>query len=87
MGKEKTIKEMRAAHTEQQKERKPYLTKRILESAARQGFRKAAEETMKVMGYNVIAKDGWVMKMFPDGTFEKISPIESENTDYDLALD
>jgi hypothetical protein len=31
---------------------------------------------MRVMGYNVVAKDGWVVKIFPDGTTEKISPIE-----------
>lgn len=87
MGKEKTIKESSTVHSEEHKEQKPYLTKRILVSAAKQGFRKAAQETMKVMGYNVIARDGWVMKIFPDGHVEKISPLEPENTDYDLALD
>ncbi|PQJ12449.1 hypothetical protein CJD36_001485 [Flavipsychrobacter stenotrophus] len=87
MGKEKTIKENKELHVVDNQEKKPYLTKRILISAAKQGFRKAAEETMKVMGYNVIARDGWVMKIFPDGRTEKISPLEPENTDYDLALD
>jgi hypothetical protein len=57
-------------------ERGPYLTKRILISATKKGFKQAAEETMRVMGYNVVAKDGWVVKIFPDGTTEKISPIE-----------
>jgi hypothetical protein len=35
----------------------------------------AAKETMDVMGYNVIAQDGWVVKIFKDNRVEKISPI------------
>lgn len=57
------------------KEKEPYLTKRILISAARRGFKEAAEETMAVMGYNIIAKDGWIVKKFPDGRIEKLSKI------------
>jgi len=55
------------------------LTRQVLESAARKGIRQAAKETMEVMGYTVIARDGWVIKLFPDGSFEKISPIEKIN--------
>ncbi len=68
-------------------ERKPYLTKRILISASKQGFKKAAEETMQIMGYNVIAKDGWVVKIFPDGSIENISQLETENSQNDFTLD
>lgn len=56
---------------------KPYLTKRLLVSAAKRGIRKAAEETMAIMGYTVIAKDGWIVKKYADGTIE---PIEKLNT-------
>lgn len=38
-------------------------------------FRKAAKETMRVMGYNVIAKDGWIVKIYPDGKTKKIKKI------------
>lgn len=41
---------------------------------------KAAEETMKIMGYNVIVLNGWVVKIFPDGTTKKISEIPKSNT-------
>jgi len=58
---------------------KDRLTRQVLESAARKGIRQAAKETMEVMGYTVIARDGWVIKLFPDGSFEKISPIEKIN--------
>ena len=68
-------------------ERGPYLTKRLLVSAAKKGIRKAAEETMQVMGYNLIAKDGWVVKMFADGTIEKISPIKLVKTPNGIKLD
>ena len=68
-------------------ERAPYLTKRLLVSAAKRGIRKAAEETMQIMGYNVIAKDGWVVKIFADGTTEKITPIKSYKAGNGIALD
>ena len=68
-------------------QKKPYLTKRLLVSAAKRGIRKAAEETMQIMGYNVIAKDGWVVKIFADGSTEKISQIELVKKPNKLKLD
>jgi len=56
---------------------KPYLTKRLLVSAAKRGIRKAAEETMEVMGYVVIARNGWIVKKYADGRIEQIEPINS----------
>ncbi|HEY4110405.1 hypothetical protein [Puia sp.] len=61
--------------------KQPYLTKRILVSAARSGIRKAAKETMEIMGFVVIVKDGWVVKKYRDGKIEKLERLESpENT-------
>jgi len=37
---------------------------------------RAADEFMEIMGYNVIALNGWVVKIFPDGSIEKISEIK-----------
>jgi len=68
-------------------QKKPYLTKRLLVSAAKRGIREAAEETMQVMGYNVIAKDGWLVKIFADGTIEKIYAIKSVKTPNGIKLD
>ncbi len=67
--------------------RAPYLTKRLLVSAAKRGIRKAAAETMQIMGCNVIAKDGWVVKIFADGTIEKITPIKRVKASRGIALD
>jgi hypothetical protein len=67
--------------------RQPYLTKRRLAGAARTGIRKAAAETMHVMGYTVIAENGWVIKKYADGRIEKLSPIETVNTNRSIALD
>jgi hypothetical protein len=64
-----------------------YLTKRKLVSAARAGVRKAADETMKLMGYTIIADNGWIVKKYTDGRIEKISPIEPVNTNGSIALD
>jgi len=68
-------------------ERGPYLTKRLLVSAAKRGIRIAAAETMQVMGYNVIARDGWVVKIFPDGSIEKLSPIKQVKHPNGIKLD
>lgn len=65
----------------------PYLTKRRLVSAAKSGLRKAAAETMKVMGYVLIAEEGWLVKKHADGHIEKISPIEKANSNESLVLD
>ena len=63
------------------------LTKQVLERAARKSIRRAAKETMEVMGYTIIARDGWVIKLFPDGSFEKISPVEKINLNPKPAYD
>jgi hypothetical protein len=38
--------------------------------------RQAAKETMKVMGYTIVAHEGWIVRKSPDGSIEQISPIE-----------
>lgn len=45
---------------------------------------RAADEAMEIMGYNVIALNGWVVKIFPDGSIEKIKEIEKPNTPLSL---
>jgi hypothetical protein len=55
------------------------LTRKILKEAASVGFSKAADKTMKVMGYNVIVKNGWVVKKFADGRIQKISKLKTNN--------
>jgi len=87
MKKDAVISKNGVAEKKKRKEQKPYLTKRILISAANRGFRQAAKEAMELMGYVVIAKDGWVVKKFADGRIEKISPLELENVNYELRLD
>lgn len=64
-----------------------YLTTRILEKAAKKAFAKAAEQTMKVMGYNVIVQGDWVVKKFQDGTIEKISKLEKKKINKNLKFD
>jgi len=78
---------MAKAKKESAKRPSVYLTKRRLASAARAGVRKAAEETMKLMGYTVIAHEGWVVRKYEDGHIEKISRIEIVNSNGSLALD
>ena len=65
--------------------KKPYLTKRILLSAAKSAGKKAELNAMLVMGHIVTVQDGWVIKKFRDGTIERIKALEPLNTK--LALD
>lgn len=67
--------------------KQPYLTKRRLVSAAKSGIKKAAAETMEVMGYVIIAENGWLVKKYADGRTEQISPIERANSNEPLVLD
>jgi len=53
-----------------------YLTKRLLVSRAKAAGRIASKEAMLTMGYTVIALDGWIVKKYPDGRIERISPID-----------
>lgn len=62
-----------------------YLTKRILKSAATAGFTRAAAKTMSIMGQNVIAKNGWVVRIYADGHIEQISKIDNNHSK--IALD
>jgi len=77
------------AKTKKQTNDRPYvyLTKRKLASAARAAVRKAAVETMQLMGYTIIADHGWVVKKYADGHIEKISPIETVNINSIITLD
>ncbi|ASU33324.1 hypothetical protein [Mucilaginibacter xinganensis] len=64
-----------------------YLTKRVVVRATKKGMKIAAKETMDIMGYNVIALNGWVVKKFKDGTIERIKEIKSSSNLGPLALD
>ena len=54
----------------------PYLTKRLLVSRAQSAGRAAAKEAMELMGYVVTVKDGWVGKLYPDGSFQKMKQLD-----------
>jgi hypothetical protein len=73
--------------TNQNKEQVPYLTKRRLVSAARKGFRIASEETMHIMGYNVVVMNGWVVKKYADGRVEQLNKIIPINVSIKNLLD
>lgn len=52
-----------------------YLTKRTLLSKAKAAGKKSAEMAMEVMGYIVVAEDGWVVRKNADGTTERLEKI------------
>ena len=64
-----------------------YLTKRRLASAARTGIRIAAANTMVVLGYTVVAHEGWVVKKYADGNIEKIEPLANQEENAPINLD
>jgi len=52
-----------------------YLTKRILVSRAKAAVKQASDEAMKIMGYVVVAEDGWIVRKNANGTTERIEKI------------
>ena len=52
-----------------------YLTTRMVESRAKQAFSAASKQAMIDHGYIVVAKDGFIVKQFSDGTIEIIEEI------------
>jgi hypothetical protein len=56
-----------------------YLTKRILVNASRIQGVKASKEAMRVMGYVVVAENGWVVKKYADNSIERISQLATSD--------
>lgn len=52
------------------------ISKSTIVTASRKGIARAAADTRRVMGYNVIKKDGWIVKAHNDGRVEKIKRIK-----------
>ncbi len=63
--------------SENKKGNKPtkYLTKRLLISSVNRSLKLAAFEAMKRQGFNVIAENGYVVKVFADGKREVIKKL------------
>ena len=64
-----------------------YLTKRVVVRAIKKGMKKVSQETMDIMGYNVVAQDGWVVKKHKDGTIELIEKIKTPDHSGPISLD
>src|SRR4051794_11296061 len=76
----------RTKKTEAKETSEAYLTKRILQKAASTGFSQAAARTMRVMGQNVVVRNGWVVRVYADGHIEPITKVDRTNHT-SLALD
>jgi hypothetical protein len=66
---------------------KAYLTKRITARAAKSGFKQAAQETIKIMGFSIEAQGDWLVKKFPDGRVEKLERIAKAPKKIKIFLD
>jgi hypothetical protein len=73
-------------NTKTKTEETAYLTKRILVTAAKAGIRRAARETMELMGYTIVAQGNWVVKKYQDGHTERISPITRHKRPANIVL-
>jgi hypothetical protein len=54
-----------------------YLTKDVLNRAADKGVKQASEQAMDTAGSVVIAKGKWVVRRYKDGSFSKITELET----------
>jgi len=51
------------------------MDKAALKAAIIAGTKVAAEQTLSAMGYNTIAEDGWVVRIYENGERKKIKKI------------
>lgn len=69
-------------------ENKPaYLTKRVLLTRAKAAGKAAAASAMKLMGYVIVAEDGWIVRKNADGTVHRLKKIKTHNAQEKLVFD
>ena len=61
-----------------------YLRTRDLVRRSTKAIKEAAKETMDLMGYVVMAEDGWIIKKYKDGRIERIEEIVRYNIPLEL---
>ncbi len=64
-----------------------YISKRLVLRGSKKAFKQSANQAMKENGFVIVAKDGWVVKEFSDGTIEKIEKIDTTANDFKVVLD
>ena len=64
-----------------------YLTKRILFRQSNKAMNEAAEGAMELVGYVVVAEDGWVVKKHINGNVERIKQLETVEQPEKIILD
>ena len=64
-----------------------YLTTRILERAVAKGTKSKKADAIRIKGYTVVEKDGWVVKEYAGGRIERVSKIKKVKRPRTLALD
>lgn len=65
-----------------------YLTKRILLRAVKKGTRNKAKEALRLRGFQVTIKNGWVVKVDANGkVLEKIKKISVVKSPRKISLD
>jgi hypothetical protein len=69
------------------KDKKEYITTRLVESKSKKAFKESAEKAMESNGYVIIAFEGWIVKKTADGAIEKLRPIDRSADNLQLVLD
>lgn len=64
-----------------------YLTTRILERAVAKGTKSKKADAIRIKGYTVVEKNGWVVKEYADGRIEQVSKIKKAKRSQTLVLD
>lgn len=64
-----------------------YLSKQTLLRAIKKGSRQLQADALRVQGYLITAKDGWVIKVNADGKTTKISRLKPITHPKKIVLD
>jgi hypothetical protein len=64
-----------------------YFSTQSLERAVKKGTKSVRKNAVKSAGYTVVQRGNWVVREFADGTYERISIIQTSQRSGRLALD
>lgn len=64
-----------------------YLTKRALKRTSKKAITSASQRAMKIAGYIVVVKDGWVVRIYKDNKIEKIKKLSPKVKPQEIILD
>ena len=69
------------------KGKEPYLTKRMVMNAANNAVRNASKRALRVAGHILVIKNGWLVQINADGSYQRIKKVKAVKRPSKIVLD